>query len=74
MLRFPPDLQAAVDAVKRDMGVTTAPADEIAKRLPPHLRRPFWAAAVDQYLDERIAEMGEVLTVQATVTVAEPAP
>lgn len=50
------DLAAAIAEVKRGMGVDTAPAEDIAARLPDGLRKEFWRHAVGRYLAEQETE------------------
>lgn len=45
---------------------------EIVDHLPAHLRQPFWARAVDRYLVEGLAKIGDpklVETVRTTLDV-----
>lgn len=52
------ELDAAISAVKGQLGMETARGDVIASMLPEHLRQPFWSRAVDRYLDAKFAELG----------------
>lgn len=49
------ELEMAVADVKRQLGVESAPANEIALRLPEHLRAEFWERAVEYYLADKTA-------------------